>query len=308
MVWIAGGEFSMGSVDPTIGGHCHEPMADARPIHRVQVSGFFMDRTEVTNESFARFVKATGYVTIAERKPTAAELPGVPAEKRVAGSSVFRPTTRPVPLDQPLLWWSYVAGASWRHPDGPGSSLAGRELHPVVHVTYQDALAYAHWADKDLPTEAEWEFAARGGQSGKLYTWGDELKPAGRFAANVYQGRFPIKDEGLDSFVGAAPVASFEANPYGLYDMAGNVWEWTKDWYRPDTYETDSRLGTVRDPQGPGTSVDPTEPGVTKRVQRGGSFLCTSEYCTRYMVGTRGKGEPDSPAGHLGFRCVKRVD
>jgi formylglycine-generating enzyme required for sulfatase activity len=174
-------------------------------------------------------------------------------------------------------------------------------------VAYQDALAYARWSDKDLPTEAEWEFAARGGQSGKLYPWGDELEPNGRLVANVYQGRFPVKDEGLDGFVGTAPVASFGASPYGLHDMAGNVWEWTKDFYRHDTYETDSRLGTARDPQGSTSSLDPTEPGVTKRVQRGGSFLCNSEYCTRYMVGTRGKGEPDSPAGHLGFRCVKRA-
>jgi formylglycine-generating enzyme required for sulfatase activity len=306
MVWIPSAEFSMGSADPTLGGHCHEPMDDARPIHRVAVSGFYMDQTEVTNESFGKFVKATGYVTVAERKPTAAELPGVPEEKRVPGSSVFTPTASEVSLDQPLQWWRFVPGASWRHPEGPASSLAGLDLYPVVHVAYQDAVAYAHWAGKDLPTEAEWELGARGGQSGKLYPWGDELKPGGRFVANIFQGKFPVTNTAVDGFVGSAPVGSFPPNPYGLYDMAGNVWEWTRDWYRVDTYGHDAKLGMVHDPQGPDSSVDPSEPGTVKRVQRGGSFLCTDEYCTRYMVGTRGKGEPDSPAGHVGFRCVKR--
>ncbi|MES1185024.1 MAG: formylglycine-generating enzyme family protein [Myxococcales bacterium] len=306
MVWIPGGEFSMGSADPTVGGHCHEPMDDARPIHRVWVSGFFMDQTEVTNESFARFVAATGYITVAERRPSARELPGVPDEQRVAGSSVFTPPPSAVPLDRPLAWWRFVAGASWKHPEGPGSSLVGKETHPVVHVAYQDAVAYARWADKDLPTEAEWEFAARGGKAGQLYPWGNELRPGGRFVANIYQGQFPVADTGADGFVGSAPVGSFEPNAFGLYDMAGNAWEWTRDWYRADTYARDAKLGTVRDPQGPDTSFDPSEPTTAKRVQRGGSFLCTSDYCTRYMVGTRGKSEADSPAGHVGFRCVQR--
>jgi formylglycine-generating enzyme len=306
MVWIAGGEFSMGSADPTVGGHCHEPMDDARPIHRVYVSGFFIDQMEVTNESFARFTKETGYLTVAERKPTASDLPGVPEEKRVAGSSVFTPTKASVPLDQPLQWWRFVPGASWKHPEGPGSTLEGRQQHPVVHIAYADAIAYAQWAGKDLPTEAEWEFAARGGQTGKLYPWGDELEPGGKLVANIYQGEFPVADTGKDGFVGSAPVGSFAPNPYGLYDMAGNAWEWVRDWYRPDAYASDALLGSVRDPSGPESSSDPSEPGVAKRVQRGGSFLCTSEYCTRYMVGTRGKGEPNSPASHLGFRCVKR--
>jgi formylglycine-generating enzyme required for sulfatase activity len=307
MVWVGGGEFSMGSADPTLGGHCHEPMDDARPIHRVYVSGFFMDQTEVTNENFARFVKATGYVTVAEKAPSAADLPGVPAQNRVAGSSVFRPTQAAVSLDQPLQWWRYVPGASWQHPEGPDSSIQGREQHPVVHVAYRDAVAYAQWAGKDLPTEAEWEFAARGGQTGKLYPWGNELKPGGRFVANIYQGQFPVSDTALDGFAGSAPVGSFPPNPYGLYDMAGNAWEWTRDFYRVDTYARDDKHGVVRDPQGPNDSLDPSEPGTVKRVQRGGSYLCTDEYCTRYMVGTRGKGEANSPAGHVGFRCVKRV-
>jgi formylglycine-generating enzyme required for sulfatase activity len=306
MVWIPGGEFSMGSADPTVGGHCHEPMDDARPIHRVALGGYFIDATEVTNEKFEQFVRATGYVTVAERTPTAEELPGVPSEDRVAGSAVFSPTQTTVSLDQPLRWWRYVPGANWRHPAGPGSNLKGRDQHPVVHIAYADALAYAQWAEKDLPTEAEWEFAARGGASGKLYPWGDELTPNGLFVANIYQGQFPVTDTGADGFVGSAPVASFAPNAYGLYDMAGNVWEWTADWYRADEYARRAAQGVSRDPRGPNDPFDPSEPGTNKRVQRGGSFLCTSDYCTRYMVGTRGKAEPNSPASHVGFRCVKR--
>jgi sulfatase modifying factor 1 len=309
MVWIPGGEFSMGSSDPRAGGHCHEPMSDARPIHRVAISGFFMDRTEVTNAEFARFVAATHYVTVAERVPTAEEMPGVPASERVPGSSVFSPTAAAVPLDQPLRWWRYVAHANWRHPDGPGSSLEGRSEHPVVHVGYEDAVAYANWAGKQLPTEAEWEFAARGGRTGKLYPWGDELTPGGQYAANIYQGDFPVagKDRALDGFAGSAPVGSYAPNDFGLYDMAGNVWEWVADYYRPDTYARRAGPSVLRDPAGPDDSYDPAEPRVKKRVQRGGSFLCTSDYCTRYMVGTRGKAEPRSPTNHVGFRCVKRV-
>jgi len=306
MVWIPPGEFSMGSADPTVGGHCHEPMNDARPIHRVRVSGFFMDATEVTNADFAVFVRATGYVTLAERTPTSEELPGVLEQDRVAGSAVFAPTKGHVSLDQPLRWWRYARGANWSRPEGIGSSIVGRERHPVVHVAYGDALAYAKWAGKDLPSEAEWEFAARGGETGKLYPWGDALKPGGRFVANIYQGQFPVKDSGEDGFIGTAPVGSFEPNAFGLYDVAGNVWEWTRDWYRADEYARRAREGVVVDPRGPVDSLDPTEPKTQKRVQRGGSFLCTSDYCTRYMVGTRGKGEPDSPAGHIGFRCVRR--
>lgn len=309
MVWIPGGEFSMGSSDPRAGGHCHEPMSDARPIHRVAISGFFMDRTEVTNAEFARFVAATHYVTVAERAPTAEEMPGVPASERVPGSSVFSPTAVAVPLDQPLRWWRYVAHASWKRPDGPGSSLEGRSEHPVVHVGYEDAVAYADWAGKQLPTEAEWEFAARGGRTGKLYPWGDELTPAGQYVANIYQGDFPVagQDRALDGFAGSAPVGSYPPNDFGLYDMAGNVWEWVADYYRSDTYARRAGPSVLRDPAGPDDSYDPAEPRVKKRVQRGGSFLCTSDYCTRYMVGTRGKAEPRSPTNHVGFRCVKRV-
>ena len=309
MVYIPGGEFSMGSLDPTemfCGGD--KPMDDARPLHRVYLDGFFMDATEVTNEEFASFVQATGYVTVAERKPTREEFPDVPVEKLVAGSVVFSPAPRPVPLDDHYQWWSYVEGANWLHPDGPNSDLKNREKFPVVHIAYEDAAAYAKWAGKRLPTEAEFEFAARGGLTGKAYPWGDELKPGGKWPANIYQGKFPVKggDAGEDGFKGIAPVARYRPNGFGLFDVGGNVWEWTSDWYRADYYSTLAEQGGVaRNPQGPATSLDPAEPDQPKRVQRGGSFLCTDEYCTRYMVGTRGKGEVRSASNHVGFRCVK---
>ena len=311
MVWIPGGEFSMGTNDPTqevCGGP--DTMDDARPVHRVYVDGFWMDATEVTNEEFARFVAATGYVTYAERKPRTEDYPGVPADKLVAGSVVFTPPDHPVSLDNALAWWSYVPGADWRHPEGKASSIKGREKHPVVHIAYEDAEAYAKWAGKRLPTEAEWEFASRGGRAGQRYTWGNELQPGGRWMANIWEGTFPNKNSGVDGFTGTAPVGHFDANPYGLFDMAGNVWEWCSDWYRPDAYELDVRAAgeaVVRNPHGPAReqSLDPQEPGLPKRVQRGGSFLCTDQYCTRYMLGSRGKGAPDTGSNHAGFRCVK---
>jgi len=311
MVYIPGGEFSMGSLDPTemvCGGD--QPMDDARPLHRVQLDGFFMDATEVTNEQFGSFVQATGYVTVAERKPTREEFPEAPEENLVAGSVVFSPPPRPVPLNDHYQWWSYVPGANWRHPDGPNVDLKNREKVPVVHIAYEDAAAYAKWAGKRLPTEAEFEFAARGGLTGKPYAWGDELKPGGKWPANIYQGKFPVKggDAGEDGFKGIAPVAQYRPNGYGLFDVGGNVWEWTSDWYRADYYSTLAEQGGIaRNPQGPSSSLDPAEPDQPKRVQRGGSFLCTDEYCTRYMVGTRGKGEVRSASNHLGFRCVKDV-
>jgi formylglycine-generating enzyme required for sulfatase activity len=306
MVWISGGEFSMGSEDPRgmpQGGH--EPMNDARPIHRVYVDGFWMDKTDVTNAEFARFVKATSYVTVAERKPRAEDFPGVPAEKLVPGAIVFHAPAGPVNLNDVSQWWSYVPGANWRHPEGPHSSIEGKRNFPVVQVAYDDAAAYARWAGKRLPTEAEWEFAARGGLAGKTYAWGNTFRPNGRWMANVYQGSFPNHDSGADGFVGAAPVAQFPANGFGLYDMAGNVWQWVKDSYRPDYYAQLAANGVARNPQGPPDSFDPDEPGVAKHVQRGGSFLCTSLYCSRYMVGTRGKGEGNSASNHIGFRCVQ---
>jgi len=307
MVWIPGGEFSMGS-DAACESLCGLPgvTRDAVPIHRVYVDGFWMDKTDVTNEKFQEFVKATGYITIAERAPTREEFPTAPPENLVAGSTVFTPTPGPVPLNNYFQWWRYQQGANWRRPEGPGTDLRGKEKYPVVHIAYPDAVAYAKWAGKRLPTEAEWEFAARGGLSGKTYAWGDDLKPGGKWMANIYQGQFPVKDTGEDGFAGIAPVAQFPPNGYGLYDMAGNVWQWCSDWYRRDYYEQLAAAGGIaRNPQGPDTPFDPLEPTEKKRVHRGGSFLCSDQYCTRYMVGTRGKGEITTGSNHLGFRCVK---
>jgi formylglycine-generating enzyme required for sulfatase activity len=307
MVWIPGGEFSMGSED--VGESlCSMPgtVGDSQPIVRVYVDGFWMDSTEVSNAQFADFVQATGYVTIAERKPTQEEFPTAPPENLVAGSTVFTPAIHPVPLTDHYAWWRYEPGANWRHPEGPSSDIKGKEHYPVVQVAWDDAVAYAKWAGKRLPTEAEWEFAARGGLAGKLYAWGDELRPGGKWMANIWQGTFPVKDEGADGFAGLAPVAQFPANGYGLFDVAGNAWEWCSDWYRPDTYARMKLAGgVIRNPTGPDAPYDPAEPTEKKHVQRGGSFLCTDQYCTRYLVGTRGKGETSTASNHLGFRCVK---
>ena len=308
MAWIPGGEFSMGAVDPlgqdanVVGMQATE---DSRPIHRVRVDGYWMDQTEVTNRQFAAFVKETGYVTVAERTPAAEDFPGAPPENLVAGSVVFSPPDHAVPLDTHFRWWSYVDGANWRHPLGPGSDLKGREDFPVVHVGYEDAEAYAKWAGKRLPTEAEWEFAARGGLTGQVYPWGNAFLVDGKFMANTHQGHFPNEDTHADAHAGTAKVASYPPNGYGLHDVAGNVWEWTSDWYRPDYYAELASAGVAENPRGPDTSFDPTEPGMMKRVHRGGSYLCTEQYCSRYMVGTRGKGEPSTGTNHLGFRLVK---
>ncbi len=312
MAWIPGGEFSMGAVDP-LGQDANivgmQATEDSRPIHRVYVDGFWMDRTEVTNRQFAEFVKATGYVTVAEITPRAEDFPGAPPENLVAGSVVFSPPGHAVPLDTHFRWWSYVHGANWRHPEGPGSDLKGRDDYPVLHVAYQDAEAFAKWAGKRLPTEAEWEFAARGGLAGALYPWGNEFLADGRFMANTHQGHFPNEDTHADAHGGIAPVAQFPANGYGLYDVAGNAWEWTSDWYRHDYYADLERAGGIaQNPAGPDSSSDPGEPGVSKRVHRGGSFLCTEQYCSRYMVGTRGKGEPMTGTNHLGIRLVKDAE
>ncbi len=312
MVWIPGGEFSMGAPDPP---DSHDLVGmqattDSRPVHRVAVDGFWMDATEVTNAQFARFVTATGYVTVAERTPQAADFPGAAAENLVPGSVVFAPPGHPVPLTDHFQWWAYVSGASWRRPHGPNSSIDGKERLPVVHVAYEDAVAYAQWAGKRLPTEAEWEFAARGGLTGQVFPWGNAFRDGGRWMANSHQGHFPDRDTGADAFTGVAPVAQFPPNGYGLYDVGGNVWEWVSDWYRPDYYAQLAATGTVaRNPQEADASFDPDDdpraPGERKRVHRGGSFLCTDEYCSRYMVGTRGKGEVETATNHLGFRCVR---
>jgi formylglycine-generating enzyme len=298
MTWIPGGEFWMGTTA--------DQMPDAHPWHRVYVDGFWMDKTEVTNEQFAKFVEATGYVTVAERKPRKEDYPGASPEKLVAGSVVFSPPNHPVPLDNHYQWWNYVSGANWRRPKGPGSGIESRMNHPVVHIAYEDALAYCRWAGDRLPTEAEFEFASRGGLDRKSYAWGDEFMPGGKHMANTFQGHFPDTNTGEDGYLATAPVGSFPANGYGLFDMAGNVWEWTSDWYRPDYYQTLAATGQIAiNPKGPADSFDPAEPGTKKRVQRGGSFLCTDQYCSRYIAGGRGKGELDTGTNHLGFRTVR---
>jgi formylglycine-generating enzyme required for sulfatase activity len=221
---------------------------------------------------------------------------------------VFAPPDHAVPLNNHLQWWTYIKGADWKHPEGQKTNIKGKEKYPVVHVAYEDCVAYATWAGKRLPTEAEFEFAARGGFAGRPFVWGDEFRPNGKYMANTFQGQFPVKDTDEDGYVGLAPVAQYPANPYGLYDMAGNVWQWTSDWYRPDYYNQLAAAGGVaRNPQGPTTPFDPSEPKDKKKVHRGGSYLCTDQYCSRYIVGTRGKGEVSTGTNHLGFRCVKPV-
>jgi len=292
MAWVPAGRFTMGS-DAAM-------FPDARPLHAVSLDGFFMDRNLVTNAQFARFVRATGYVSVAERRPDPKLFPGVPPEKLVPGGVVFVAPSHAVPLDDVSRWWRYVPGANWRHPQGPASTLAGRADHPVVQVCWQDAASYARWAGKRLPTEAEWEYAARGGLDRKPYVWGSEDAPRGKMMANTFQGHFPDRNTREDGHAGTSPVGAFPANGWGLYDMAGNVWEWCADWYRPDYYAVSPR----RAPPGPADSLDPEEPGVPKRVQRGGSFLCTDQYCSRYRPGGRGKGDVLTGASNVGFRCA----
>ena len=298
MVWIPGGEFYMG-VDP-LTFPSEQDISDAADIHLVYVDGFWMDKSEVTNEQFAKFVAATGYVTEAEKQPTKEQFPDVPADKLKPFSIVFKKPAPGVKV-QREEWWDISYGANWKQPEGPGSSIKGRENYPVVHICYLDAVAYCKWAKKRLPTEAEWEFAARGGLDRKLYAWGDELKPGGKWMANIWQGDFPYQNSREDGYEGAAPVGSFPANGYGLHDMSGNVWEWCADWYRGNYY----RDSPTKNPQGPAEGFDWIERELPKRVQRGGSFLCADSYCIRYIIGTRGKGEITSAQNHCGFRCAQ---
>lgn len=299
MVWIPGGTFSMGCED------CGMP--DALPVHLVTVDGFWMDRTPVTNAEFERFVQATNYLTVAERPLDPGDFPGVPPDKLVPGSAIFVPTSTPVPLDNPLQWWRYTPGANWKHPAGPRSSLKGRQDHPVVHVAFEDAVAYAKWAGRRLPTEAEFEFAARGGLDRQKYPWGNDMHPGGKAAANTWQGQFPARDMAEDGYLGTSPVTAFAPNGFDLHDMGGNVWQWCADWYRPDAYSARAQAGAAaaRNPPGPVDSFDPQEPGAAKRVTRGGSYLCTEQYCARYLVGSRGKSEISSGTSNLGFRLVR---
>lgn len=291
MVWIAGGSFKMGTSE----------YPDAQPVHQVTVKGYWIDEHEVTNAEFKAFVKATHYVTVAERPLNPADYPGVPLDKLVPGSAVFSPPTNNVALDDYQNWWKYVAGANWKHPSGPKSSIDGLDNYPVVQICYEDAKAYAKWAGKRLPSEAEWEFAARAGRPNTKYYWGTELKPKGKWQANIFQGSFPNNNLAEDGYKEAAPVRSFPKNPFGIYDLEGNVWEWCSDLYRSDYYKSSPKLN----PKGPTSSYDPEEPGVEKHVQRGGSFLCSDQYCIRYIAGSRGKGETTSACNHLGFRCAK---
>lgn len=307
MVLIPGGTFSMG-------GDNQQAAEDEFPKHRVTVNGFYMDANEVTNAQFAAFVKATNYVTTAEIKPNWEEIkkqvpPGTPKppdDKLVAASLIFKQSPVPVSLQDYSQWWEWKPGADWKHPQGPGSNIKGKDNYPVVHISWDDAMAYCKWAGKRLPTEAEWEFASRGGMENDIYEWGNENVDKGAVKCNSWQGQFPYKNTGRDGFQGASPVKSFKPNGYGLYDMAGNVWEWCADWYHYDYYKT--VVNGAINPQGPEKSYDPDEPYTPKRVVRGGSFLCNDGYCSGYRVARRMKSSPDTGMEHTGFRCVKNAN
>ena len=299
MVWIPGGTFRMGSDH-------HYP--EEAPAHQVTVDGFWIDPHPVTNAEFARFVRATRYATVAERPADPARYPGARPELLGPASSVFRSPDHPVPLTDPYQWWTYVPGADWRHPDGPGSSIKRKPDHPVVHVAWADVEAYAAWAGKAVPTEAEWEFAARGGLDGAEFAWGDELTPEGRWMANTWQGDFPLHNTAADGYVGTAPVGRYPANGYGLADMIGNVWEWTVDWYQAHA-ETSHACCTVANPRGGDRdrSAYPRDPAkVPRRVMKGGSHLCAPNYCRRYRPAARMPQPVDTSTSHLGFRLVVR--
>ncbi|MFO0938775.1 MAG: formylglycine-generating enzyme family protein [Gemmataceae bacterium] len=295
MVWIPGGTFVMGDAA--------SPDRDS-PLHSVSVKGFWMDKTEVTNEQFKRFVDATGYKTVSEQIPLQEKYPQVPPENLLAGSAVFKPRklNEPVRRDTPVDWWEFEKGACWNHPEGPGSDIANRMNHPVVHITWEDAFAYAKWAGKRLPTEAEWEFAARGGLDRNEFCWGNDPQGSkGKYFGNTFQGTFPSDNAAADGFTGTSPVASFPPNGYGLYDMSGNAWEWCADWYGRDYYLE----SPARNPVGPSSGEIDESSNMPMKVRRGGSFLCADEYCRRYLPGTRDKSPTESSACHNGFRCVK---
>ena len=304
MVLIPGGSYRIGA---------GAQLPEEQPVRRLRINPFCLDRTEVSNDRFAAFVAATGYVTVAERPLSADQFPELTASERAPGSVVFQPVQAGGPIEE-LSWWHWVPGADWRHPEGPGSDLAGRGQHPVVHVAYEDAEAFARWAGQSLPSEAQWEFAARGGLKDQVFAWGNTWNPHN---ANTWQGPFPSTDTAEDGFAGTAPVGTFPANDYGLFDMTGNVWEWTRDWYSIG-HET---LATGRDPMtsDPMTSDpmlgdpmvsseaatgDPRDPGVAKHVIKGGSFLCSQNYCSRYRPAAREAQSPDTGTSHIGFRLA----
>lgn len=305
MVWIPGGEFVMGTNE-----------ADAyeaeKPAVDVSVKGFWMDVHEVTNAQYSKFIEETGYITVAEKKPEWEELkkqlppgtPKPPEEVLVPGSMVFTPPAHAVPTHDISLWWSWVEGANWKHPEGPGSDIKDRMDHPVVHIAYEDAKAYADWAGKRLPTEKEWEFASRGGANGKRFAWGDELAPSGQYLANTFQGNFPNENKSLDGFEGTAPVKSFAPNNFGLYDMIGNVWELTDDWFDFLKYARIAGTAPKLD-EGMNQCYNPTNPYAQERVIKGGSFLCAENYCVNYRPSARQGQAIDSGSSNVGFRLVK---
>ena len=313
MVWVPGGELTMGADDQ---------YPEEAPAHRVAVDGLWMDRFPVTNAAFAEFVDATGYVTLAERTPDPADYPGARPELLVPASAVFRKPRRGTPLRDIYDWWIHTPGAGWRHPRGPQTSLKGLDSHPVVHVAWPDVEAYAGWAGKELPTEAEWERAARGGLDGAEFAWGDELEPGGRHMANVWQGEFPVDNRCLDGFEHTSPMRAFPPNAYGIFDMIGNVWEWTADWYQ-DHSEITHACCTVSNPLGAAagdrlserpqcsergpSGPAPEAPGAGCKVMKGGSHLCAPNYCRRYRPAARMPQAVDTSTSHLGFRCVVRV-
>jgi formylglycine-generating enzyme required for sulfatase activity len=319
MAFIPGGEFIMGSDAPYA-------FPNEGPAHRVRVHSFFMDIDPVTNARFRRFVKETGYLTVAERPVVWEELrkqlpPGSPKPSDATlapGALVFQATAGPVDLGNLSAWWKWTPGASWRHPEGPGSTIRGREKHPVVQVAWEDARAYAKWAGRRLPTEAEWEFAARGGLEGKRYAWGDEERPGGRWMANRWTGKFPFLNDAADGFLGTSPVGAFPANGYGLHDMAGNVWNWCSDPYNAAAYSRQAGEGShccdspgaspaQRHAPLPGDPSPTLIPGAEQRVVKGGSFLCSPEYCESYRPAARRGIAPDTGSSHVGFRCVMDV-
>lgn len=312
MKWIAGGTFTMGTDSP-------QSMPNERPAHQVKLDGFWMDEHPVTNAQFREFVEATGYVTTAEKPVDWEELkkqvpegtPKPPDEMLQPGSLVFTPPDHPVDLRDMSNWWTWTLGANWRHPQGPTSNIDGKDDFPVVQISWDDAVAYAKWAGKRLPTEAEWEFAARGGLENKRYAWGDEFKVDGKFMANTFDGNFPYNNTGEDGFKGVSPVKSFPANGYGLYDMAGNVWQWTSDLYRADVHELAREKSKADDsccenPTGPTECFNPTSPvpNSIERVIKGGSYLCNPNYCESYRPSARRGTPPDTGSEHVGFRCV----
>lgn len=302
MVEIEGGTFAMGS---------ERFYAEERPVHRVSVDRFRIDRDPVTVHEFGRFVDETGYETVAERPLDPSDYPGADPSLLVPGSLVFKGTSGPVPLHDYRAWWAYVPGASWRHPEGPGSDVAGRERHPVTQIAYQDASAYAAWAGKSLPTEAEWELAARGGLDGEVFAWGGEEKPAGELMANTWQGEFPWLNRRAKGYAGTSPVATFPPNGFGLHDMTGNVWEWTDDYFTPrHPDDAPSACCIPRNPrvEAADRSYNRGQPGehIPRRVIKGGSHLCSPAYCLRYRPAARQGEQVETSTTHIGFRCVAR--